>query len=145
MVMESWLLRVSCKVNVKPGFTLTLQETRSIHDSMRIPKIELISLIFQSHVVFCDFTGDINRSTVRPSNGNPSLLWCLSGFSITNIIVTPITKIQNFLHLSKIWYFYQKCRQMNDVFIRKLLKMIKLIQLKNKSSFTYKWLMGNGG
>ena len=29
-----WILRISCKINVKPkGFTLTLQETRSIHDS----------------------------------------------------------------------------------------------------------------
>ena len=53
-------LRVSCKVNVKSfglhllckpldpkysweGFTLTLQETQGIHDSMKIPKIELIS------------------------------------------------------------------------------------------------------
>ena len=30
------------QVNVKP-FTLTLQETRSIHDFMNIPKIEFIS------------------------------------------------------------------------------------------------------
>ena len=31
---------------VKPfGFTLTLQETRSIHDSMNTPKIELIAYI----------------------------------------------------------------------------------------------------
>ena len=28
------------------GFTLTLQETRSIHDSMNIPKIELIAYIY---------------------------------------------------------------------------------------------------
>ena len=27
------------------GFTLTLQETRSIHDSMDLPKIELIARI----------------------------------------------------------------------------------------------------
>ena len=46
--MESWILWVSCKVNVKPkkGFTLTLQETRSIHDSMNIPKIEFIAYIY---------------------------------------------------------------------------------------------------
>ena len=51
--MESWILRVSCKVNVKPshvnfarGFTLTLQETQSIHDSMNIPKIEFITYIY---------------------------------------------------------------------------------------------------
>ena len=32
---------------VKPfGFTLTLQETRSIHDSMKIPKMESISYIY---------------------------------------------------------------------------------------------------
>ena len=54
--MESWILRVSCKVNVKPeyfskegkeslkGFTFTLQETQSIHDSMNIPKLEFIAL-----------------------------------------------------------------------------------------------------
>ena len=28
------------------GFTLTLQETRSIHDAMIIPKIELIACIY---------------------------------------------------------------------------------------------------
>ena len=28
------------------GFTLNLQETRSIHDSMNIPKIELITHIY---------------------------------------------------------------------------------------------------
>ena len=28
------------------GFTLTLQETRSIHDSMNIPKIEFIAYIY---------------------------------------------------------------------------------------------------
>ena len=35
--MESWILRVSCNVNV--------QETRSIHNSMNIPKIESISYL----------------------------------------------------------------------------------------------------
>ena len=38
MFMESWLLRVSCKV--------TLQETQSSHDSMNIPKIEFIAYIY---------------------------------------------------------------------------------------------------
>ena len=28
------------------GFTLTLQETRSVHDSMNIPKIEFITYIY---------------------------------------------------------------------------------------------------
>ena len=28
------------------GFTLTLQETRGIHDSMNIPKIEFIAYIY---------------------------------------------------------------------------------------------------
>ena len=28
------------------GFTFTLQETRSIHDSMNIPKIEFIAYIY---------------------------------------------------------------------------------------------------
>ena len=41
--MESWILRVSCKVNVKPE---TLQDTRSIDDSMNIPKIEFIAYIY---------------------------------------------------------------------------------------------------
>ena len=40
MFMESFTLRVSCKVNV------TLQETRSIHDSMNIPKIKFITYIY---------------------------------------------------------------------------------------------------
>ena len=45
MFMESWILRVSCKVS--EAFTLTLQETRrSIHDSMNIPKIEFITYIY---------------------------------------------------------------------------------------------------
>ena len=47
--MESWIPRVSCKVNVKPdpkGFMFTLRETRSIHDSMNIPKIEFITYIY---------------------------------------------------------------------------------------------------
>ena len=42
MFMESWILRVSCKV------FLTLQETRSIHDSMNIQKIEFITYIYIS-------------------------------------------------------------------------------------------------
>ena len=50
MFMGSWILQVSCKVNVKPfspkAFTLTLQETRSIHDPMNIPKIEFIAYIY---------------------------------------------------------------------------------------------------
>ena len=43
--MESLILRVSFKVNVK-GFTLTMQETRGTHDSMNIPKIEFIDYIY---------------------------------------------------------------------------------------------------
>ena len=38
MLMESWILRVYCM--------LTLQENRSIHDSMNIPKIEFIAYIY---------------------------------------------------------------------------------------------------
>ena len=34
-----------CQTTQK-GFTLTLQETRSIHDSMNIPKIEFIAYIY---------------------------------------------------------------------------------------------------
>ena len=43
MSMESWILRVSCKVSEA---TLTLQETRSIHDSMNRPEIEFIAYIY---------------------------------------------------------------------------------------------------
>ena len=46
---------VQSKLSPK-GFTLTLQETRSIHDSMNIPKIEFITYIyilyFQSSINF---------------------------------------------------------------------------------------------
>ena len=45
MFMESCILRGFCKVSEK-GFTLTLQETGSIDDSMNIPKIELIAYIY---------------------------------------------------------------------------------------------------
>ena len=38
--MESWILWVSCKVNVKP------EGARSIHDSMNHPKIEFIAYIY---------------------------------------------------------------------------------------------------
>ena len=31
---------------LQSNFTLTLQETRSIHDSMNLPKIEFISYIY---------------------------------------------------------------------------------------------------
>ena len=47
MFMESWILRVSCKVS-EAQITLTLQEIRSIHDSMNIPKIDFIAYIYIS-------------------------------------------------------------------------------------------------
>ena len=43
MFMESWMLQVSCKVSEAKGFTLTLQETRSNHDSMNLAKMEFIA------------------------------------------------------------------------------------------------------
>ena len=46
MFMISWILRVSCKVSEAKGFTFTLQETQSIHDSMNIPKMEFIAYIY---------------------------------------------------------------------------------------------------
>ena len=67
MFIESWILRVSCKVTlilletrvsmirwrasrklckILMGFTLTLKETRSIHDSMNRPKIEILLHMF---------------------------------------------------------------------------------------------------
>ena len=47
---------------------------------------------------------------ILPSSLNAQSTWELLHILIfaTNIRVTPITKIQNFLHLSKIEYFYQK-------------------------------------
>ena len=36
---------ILAKLNLK-GFMLTLQETRSIHDSMNLPKIEFITYIY---------------------------------------------------------------------------------------------------
>ena len=41
--MESWIIRVYCKVS--EAWT-TLQETQSIYDSMNIPKIEFIASIY---------------------------------------------------------------------------------------------------
>ena len=40
--MESRILRVSCKVSEVQNW----QETRSIHDSMNLPKIEFITYIY---------------------------------------------------------------------------------------------------
>ena len=40
-IMNTWGLLQS-----KWGFTLTLQDTRSIHDSMNLPKIEFIAYIY---------------------------------------------------------------------------------------------------
>ena len=42
MFMESWILRVSCKVKE----ALTLKETQIIHNSMNIPKTEFIAYIY---------------------------------------------------------------------------------------------------
>ena len=45
-------MNTSCLVQSKwspKGFTLTLQETRSIHDSMNIPNIEFITYIYISY------------------------------------------------------------------------------------------------
>ena len=48
VLMESGsLMKVESIAECSPeGFTLTLQETRSIHDSMNIPKIEFIAYIY---------------------------------------------------------------------------------------------------
>ena len=43
--MEWWILQVSCKVS-EARFTLTLQETQTIHDSMNLLKIEFIAYIY---------------------------------------------------------------------------------------------------
>ena len=45
MFMESWILPAYCKADVK-GFTLALQETRSIQDSMNIPQKLFIAYIY---------------------------------------------------------------------------------------------------
>ena len=39
-------VHLSNEFNFWKGFTLTLQETRSIHDSMNIPKIVFITYIY---------------------------------------------------------------------------------------------------
>ena len=39
--MKSWIRRVSFK-----SFTLTLQETQSVHDLLNVPKIEFIAYIY---------------------------------------------------------------------------------------------------
>ena len=48
MFMESliWIIQVCCKVSEAQGFTLFLQETRSINDSMNRSKIEFIAYIY---------------------------------------------------------------------------------------------------
>ena len=55
MFMVSWIFQVSCKVNVNPLIRdsckvseaqKALQETRSNHDSMNIPKIEFITYTY---------------------------------------------------------------------------------------------------
>ena len=40
------IMNTSVLVQSNSGFILTLQETRSIHDSMNIPKIEFITYIY---------------------------------------------------------------------------------------------------
>ena len=39
-------MNTSVYLQSKWGFTLTLQETRSIHDSMNFPKVEFIAYIY---------------------------------------------------------------------------------------------------
>ena len=39
-------------IRIEKGFTLTLQETRSIHDSTNIPKIEFITYIYILLLIF---------------------------------------------------------------------------------------------
>ena len=51
------------------GFTLTLQETRSIHDSMNIPKIEFITYIYILY-----YQSRINFHISPNSAGFPDLL-----------------------------------------------------------------------
>ena len=47
MFMVSCIHRVSCKVNEACfGLLVTLQETRSIHDFMNIPKIKGVAYIY---------------------------------------------------------------------------------------------------
>ena len=47
--MESWILREWSPSWSPFGFTLTLQETQSIHDSMNIQKIEFLCLYTEPH------------------------------------------------------------------------------------------------
>ena len=49
--MESWTLQGSCKVCETLGFTLTFKAKRSIHDSMKRPKIEFITYININYII----------------------------------------------------------------------------------------------
>ena len=53
MFIKSWILRVSCKVT--SGFTLTLQEIQSIHDSMNSTKIECIAYILHFYYKYLQY------------------------------------------------------------------------------------------
>ena len=51
------------------GFTLTLQETRSIHDSMNIPKIE-----FNTYIYILHYQSIINSQFSSNLAGCPDIL-----------------------------------------------------------------------
>ena len=71
MFMEPWILRGSCKVNVKPRASLSLQETLSIHDSMTFQKLN--SFLEKYQVEYKDYLLQSRHleledlETVRPS------------------------------------------------------------------------------
>ena len=56
-------------IYLRKGFTLTLQETRSIHDSMNISKIEFITYIYISY-----YQSSINFQLSPSLAGFPDIL-----------------------------------------------------------------------
>ena len=65
MFMESWILRISCKVNVKP-FGLHLQETRSIHD-IHEPSKTWIHFLSKTSIIVEMLTYDISNYRISIS------------------------------------------------------------------------------
>ena len=81
-----WILRVSCIV----GFTLTLQETQSIHDSMNGPKIEFIAHMRFIINILNGFVGVYNGKAEKPAWHGQSkeqrLVLHLLSLSITTLV-----------------------------------------------------------
>ena len=84
---KQWIQLLICSWNHE--YSLTLQETRSIHDSMNIPKIEFISYIKQK------FWPKSSSNAIILSFPTFSFL-ILSVSLLDNIIVTPDRPLEIF-------------------------------------------------